>query len=266
MDRRRLAEQFRDRLTELIGDAPGAKAAFLRDCRVDRSALAQFLNPGNLRLPRAETLRQIAEARGVSVDWLLGIEAAPAGRQELTTSTAFAEVGGGDALTPLDRWKREVEGRTIRYAPSTIPHFLALPELRRGPHDDAVLEIEDMRDHHLEIAMPIEDALTLASRTGHWRHLDRATAAAQLRYMAERLDRLYPGVRLHLYDGGRAFSPPFTVFGQARAALFLGESYLVVTATDQIEAFTAKFDRMIRLAVVGPDRVHLTLRDMAAEM
>ncbi len=265
MDRDALAEGFRSRLTELLEGDAGGKAAFLRDTGLDRSALGQFLSPGNLRLPRAESLRAIAEARGVSVDWLLCIETAPSGRQEVTASIDFAEAGRPDLLTPLDCWKREVAGMTIRYAPSTIPDILGRPELRRGPQDDALLQMVGVRDPHLEIALGFEMLHSVAHRTGLWRHLTRAQAAAQLTYMAGQVEAGYPATRVHLFDGRELYSPAFTVFGQIRAALFLGEGYMVVTSAEQIETFTAKFDSMVRRAITGPDRVPALLCDLAAE-
>ena len=60
-DRRSLCATFRQRLQTLIGEERGAVSDFLRDTGVDRSALAQFLDPDIDRLPRAESLRRIAE-------------------------------------------------------------------------------------------------------------------------------------------------------------------------------------------------------------
>ena len=86
MDKRDVAAAFRERLQTLLGDERGGVAAFLRDTGVDRSALGQFLDPRVDRMPRAETLRRIAEARGVTTDWLLSLSNAPEGRQEVTPS------------------------------------------------------------------------------------------------------------------------------------------------------------------------------------
>jgi hypothetical protein len=71
-------------------------------------------------------------------------------------------------------------------------------------------------------------------------------------------------LRLHLYDGRAAYAAPFTVFGRIRAAVYLGEAYLVVSAADQVAALTRLFDNLVRRAVVGPDRVHETLAELAS--
>lgn len=263
MDRRDLADGFRQRLSELIDAEEGGKAAFLRATGIDRSALGQFLADGNLRLPRAETLRHIADARGVSVDWLLCLENAPSGRQSMTTSVAFARAGSPDMLTPLDGWKREAPGQVIRYVPSTVPDLLGDATLRRGPNDDALLQVHDLGDHRLEIAVSYDLLHALAGCTGPWRHLEPAQSRALLQQMADRAEAAYPAIRLHVYDASAFYSPPFVVFGRERAALFLGENYLVVTSPEQIEAFSQKFDTLVRHAMAGPDRAGALLRDLS---
>ena len=77
MDKREIAAAFRDRLQILLAEERGGIAGFLRDTGIDRSALSQFLDPAVDRMPRAETLRRIAEARGVTADWLLSLSNAP---------------------------------------------------------------------------------------------------------------------------------------------------------------------------------------------
>ena len=84
--------------------------------------------------------------------------------------------------------------------------------------------------------------------------------------MAATCGEAYPTLRLHLYDGREAFSAPFTVFGRIRAAIYLGEAYLVVTSAEQVHALTRLFDNLVRRAVTGPDRVHETLAALAAEV
>src|SRR6056297_3856364 len=81
MEKTALADTFRERLAALVADHPRGRTGFARDVGIDRSALAQFLGRGATRLPRAETLRAIAETRGVSVDWLLGLANATEGGQ-----------------------------------------------------------------------------------------------------------------------------------------------------------------------------------------
>jgi hypothetical protein len=84
-----------------------------------------------------------------------------------------------------------------------------------------------------------------------WRGLDRAARKAQLDYMAKLVDELYPSFRLFLYDQRRTYSIPYTVFGPQRAAIFVGEMYLVLNAIEHIRSLTRHFDNLIRHAVVS---------------
>src|SRR5215204_6965674 len=73
MDKRELGPVFRERLQVLIDRAGETRAGFAQSIGVDRSALTQLLSGHSLRLPRADTLRRIAERYSVSLDWLLGL-------------------------------------------------------------------------------------------------------------------------------------------------------------------------------------------------
>ena len=76
----------------------------------------------------------------------------------------------------------------------------------------------------------------------------------QLRHMAELVEELYPTFRLFLFDGVKAYSAPFTVFGPKRAAVYLGGVYLVINSVEQIRQLSMRFDQLIRISAIGPDR------------
>ena len=107
MDKREIAAAFRERLRLLLAEERGGIAGFLRDTGLDRSALSQFLDPAVDRMPRAETLRRIAEARGVTADWLLSLSNAPEGRQVVTPSVQIEEAQSPEGGSPIDQWRRE---------------------------------------------------------------------------------------------------------------------------------------------------------------
>jgi transcriptional regulator with XRE-family HTH domain len=275
MDRRALAALFRERLAALIQRGQGGLARFARETGVDRSALSQFLDPQADRLPRAETLRAIAAARGVSADWLLGLSNAAQGGQTLATSVEIETAFHPDGSTPLERWRREAAGAKLRYAPSTLPDMLRLPELMHweapGPqgaarldHGEALLDDARLGDVDVEIAMPRQTLADLARGAGIWEDLDPALRARQLTHMAELCAAHYPRLRLCLYDGRRTFSAPFSVFGMVRAAVYLGRSYLVITAADQVRALARHFDLLVRDAETAADRAPAALRALAA--
>lgn len=269
MDKREVAAAFRARLQTLLGDERGGIAAFLRDTGIDRSALSQFLDPAIDRMPRAETLRRIAEARGVTADWLLSLSNAPQGRQEVTPSVQIesAEAPGGGS--PIEEWRREAAGMKLRYVPSNIPDMLGLAE-EPAPDSPAlagqpekVLGGFRLGDMDVEIAMPVQTLRDLSQGSGLWLGVAPRLRRRQLAHMAAICAESYPTLRLHLYDGRTTFSAPFTVFGRIRAAVYLGEAYLVVTSTEQVAALSRLFDNLVRRAITGPERVHELLSELA---
>jgi len=272
MDKREISSSFRERLRTLIGDERGSVAAFLAQTGIDRSALSQFLDPAVDRLPRAETLRRIAEARGVTIDWLLALSNAPEGQQTVAPSVQIESVEAAGGGSPIDQWRHEAAGMKLRYVPSSLPDMLGLAP---DPLEDAggsrtgkaenVLGGFRLGDMDVEIAMPLQTLQDLAGGTGIWRDTDAELRQRQLAHMAATCAEAYPTLRLHLYDGRETFAAPFTIFGRIRAALYLGEAYLVVTSAEQVAALTRLFDNLVRRATIGPDRVHETLATLARE-
>lgn len=272
MDKRLLAKEFKSRLQDVVAAHPEGRGAFMRAAGIDRSALSQFLNKDTDRLPRAETLHRIATVTGVSVDWLLCLENAQEGRQEVAQSVQIERERLPDGSTPLDQWRDAAVGFKLRTVPSTLPDIVSL-----APEADAKAGIEDARggglenvlnrislhDMDVEIAMPIQTLQDLAGRSGLWRGVSPDQARRQLVHMAKICRKHYPALRLHVYDGTETFSAPFTVFGNQRVALYIGEAYLVVSGPDQVRGFARQFDRLVRRAVVSSDTIHETLIELA---
>ena len=73
MDKRDLSGLFRERLRVLLQRSAMRQSAFAQSVGIDRSALSQLLSGQTTRLPRAETLLNIAATHNVSLDWLLGL-------------------------------------------------------------------------------------------------------------------------------------------------------------------------------------------------
>ncbi len=82
MDKRALAELFRGRLLELVTRSGVTHSAFAAGIGIDRSALSQLLSGDSARLPRVETLLNIAERHAVSLDWLWASRSLPPGEYE----------------------------------------------------------------------------------------------------------------------------------------------------------------------------------------
>lgn len=266
MDRRELSAQFRERfrilLSEFSSDIPG----FLRKTGLDRSALSQLRDPKLDRLPRAETLRNIAEATGVSVDWLLALENAREGRQQMTESRALLADDPAAGASPLTQWHKESAGHKLRYVPATLPDMLSLSTRVEGTEgEEKVLTGFDLSEVDLEIAMPIQTLNALAQNQGIWSELSRASAQKQLDQIAELCEQYYPALRLHLFDATDRFVAPFTVFGRIRAAVYVGNAYVSVTGPEEVKFFTSQFDSLVRASVVTPDQIWNWIRKLQVE-
>ncbi|ABG30184.1 transcriptional regulator [Roseobacter denitrificans] len=272
MDKRDLSRLFKERLSSVINSHSEGRGHFMRAVGIDRSAMSQFLNPDTDRLPRAETLRRIATVSGVSVDWLLCLENAQEGRQEVAESVQIEKEIQSDGSTPLDQWRNEAAGFKLRTVPSTLPDIISMApdvsdraslEDARGGGVENVLERISLNDMDVEVAMPLQTLQDLSARSGLWRGTSRDRCHRQLTHMARICADHYPALRLHVYDGTKTFSAPFTVFGNQRVALYIGDAYLVVSSADQVRGFARQFDRLVRRAVISSDKIHVTLRQLA---
>ena len=279
MDKRDLGPVFRERLQILLQRAGTTRAAFAQSIGVDRSALTQLLAGQSLRLPRADTLHRIAERYSVSLDWLLGLSQDELLSAEIKPALEIAVAEGADEDTLLERWHKEATGYKIRYVPAQIPDLLRTPAVidyeysdRTAPPPSWQLRNAEFRldysrrpETDMEVCMPRERLELLAEGRGQWRGLSAAARQAQLTYMAELVEELYPSFRLFLYDQLRNFSIPYTVFGPQRAAIFVGEMYLVLNATEHIRTLTRHFDNLIRRAVVNAHDMSAYLRNLKAQ-
>ena len=90
---------------------------------------------------------------------------------------------------------------------------------------------------------------------GIWSRLSVASRREQLEQMIELADELYPTFRWFLYDGMRRYAPPVTVFGPQRAALYLGQLYLVLTSAEHVRTLIHNLDGLIRVATVEPPKI-----------
>ncbi|MBI1386596.1 MAG: helix-turn-helix domain-containing protein [Rhizobiales bacterium] len=265
MDKRDIAAVFRVRLRELMARMQLTQARLAAAAHVDRSALAQVLSDASPRLPRAETLINIAHSQGVSLDWLLGLRDEDALATEVSESVEIEEGVRGADDSRLEAWRKEVAGAKIRYVPSRLPDLLMLPEVtafehgrRSGPsteikveHTEQALDYSRRPETDMEICMPRERLFGLKRGEDIWRELPETLRARQLAHMARLVDELYPTVRLYLYDGREVYSAPYTVFGQQRAALYMGDIYVVLTARPTVERLSRHFDQLIRRATVA---------------
>ena len=278
MDKRDLASVFRSRLETLVQRSGDNQSAFAARIGIDRSALSQLLAGGATRLPRAETLVAIAAAHNVSLDWLLGVSQDEGLASEIRASLEIEEGPGGFDRTLLARWHAEAAGTKIRYVPAGIPDLLrsdALIEYEAGfTQRDPEVQLDETQyridynrrpETDMEVCMPRHTLEIFAHGLGVWQDFPREARAAQLAHMARLLDDLYPSFRLYLYDGRRRYSVPYTIFGQIRAAIYMGDMYVVLSAAAPVRTLTRHFDNLIRAADINAHETADFARRLAVE-
>ncbi|MEN8831474.1 MAG: hypothetical protein ABF285_01810 [Pacificibacter sp.] len=279
IDKRDTVAVFRSRLGMLITRRRETTSAFARRCKLDRSALSQFLDPGSVRLPRAETLTSIAVNEGVSIDWLLGISQDEESVGEVASLLNVERGQLGTRDSPLAKWHSDAIGYKIRYSPLSIPDLLrteAVTEYEFDTNTRIQADVKQGQSRHqldysrkpetdMETVVPMRHLQDLASGTGAWAGLSRSHRKEQFDHMIQLIDELYPTFRLFLYDGRAHYCAPFTLFGPKRAAVFLGDMYLVINSVEHIRELTNFFDNIIRHAVVGPDRSSAWLKALKVQ-
>jgi len=276
MDKRLLSDVFRDRLKLLLQRSDRNQSEFAAAVGIDRSALSQLLSGASTRLPRAETLLNIAAENKVSLDWLLGLSQDEVLTGEIRESLEIEEGASDRNHTLLSRWHAEAAGTKIRYVPAGIPDLLRTDALieyeaditnrsRERQADETQYRIEYNRrpETDMEVCMPTHTLDIFARGLGVWSGFPEDERRAQLRHMAGLLDDLYPTFRLFLYDGRLRYSVPYTIFGPLRAAIYVGDVYLVLNATEPIRTLTRHFDNLIRAADVNAHEAAAHARKLA---
>lgn len=279
MQKRETVELFRRRLTELITLSGETRSRFAARAGLDRSTLSQLLSPDNVRLPRAETIARIALRHRASVDWLLGLSELQQTGADIVSQPFVAAGADNPASEELQRWHEEARGSKVRYVPSSLPDqvksgiviFYEYAGLSR-PEADAMATAARARiDHLRSSASEIEvcssrQSLELFSRgEGVWRQLPLRERRRQLDHMALEVDRLYPAYRWFLFDARDVYAAPYTVFGQKRAALYIGGLFFVFTSTEHIRELTAHFDALIRQARIQPNETASFIAQLSRE-
>lgn len=270
MDRRETVQIFRKRLIDVIGRSGLSRSGFAAKLGLDRSTLSQLLNDANTRLPRAETIVAIAASEQISVDWLLGLSQEGQLATDLYRRPLELEPGGGAPGDELLRlWHLEAAGYKIRYIPATLPDLLKIDDVITYEYAEQGLDVPLVRrqeseqrlaysrrsETDLEVCTSLQSVESFAWGEGIWRGLSPAVRRRQLRRMAQLTDELYPTLRWFMFDGLKSYAAPMTIFGPHRAALFIGEMFLVLNSTEHIRELTRTFEHLIRAAVVQPPDV-----------
>jgi transcriptional regulator with XRE-family HTH domain len=279
LDRKHLLATFRERLDSVIRDSGLNRSAFAEHAGIDRSTLSQLLSSGDRRLPRVETLASVAASQQVSIDWLVGLtNTGPMQAEMVQEQMSFERSTLADNDERLIAWMDEAIGYKIRYVPSTLPdllkseavihyetvEFVASSPAQKIETSAARLAWTRGPETDLECCTSVEAVEGFARGEGIWRSLDRDVRVAQLDRMIELTDELYPTLRWFLFDGRQRYAAPVTIYGPLRAAIYLGQMYLVLTSNAHIRTLTQHFDDLIRGAVVQPPDVPEFLRGLRA--
>ncbi len=277
MDGRRvLLETFRERLRKVMTDSGMNQSEFAASVGLDRSTLSQLLSSGNRRLPRVETLAAIAKTQQASIDWLMGLSNVGTMQAEMMNEQpSFEQHALAHNDERLIGWLKEAIGYKIRYVPSTLPDLLKTSEVIRFEMDhfvatspEQLIETASARlewtrgpETDLECCNSIQAVESFTVGGGIWRNLGLKSRLVQLDHMIELCAELYPTLRWFLFDGRQRFAAPITIYGPLRAALYLGQMYMVLTSAEHVRTLTAQFDDLIRGAVVQPNDIPSFLRE-----
>lgn len=277
MDRRELTRLFRQRLLDAMERAEINQSQLAKQTGVDRSTLSQLLSQDLVRLPRADTVVQLATRLHVSADWLLGLtESEDLAADIMHETLEFAPATGAPIEESVKQWYDEAAGQKIRLVPASLPDLLTTETVTqyifnafqtRTP-DQALREVQGRLEYtrlpetDVEICMPSETLEAFARGEGHWRGLAAAARREQIEQMIRLTDELYPGLRLFLYSSRTRYSVPYTVFGMRRAAVYMGQLFFVFNTRDHILVLARHFDQLIRAAAVQAPDVSTYLRKL----
>lgn len=280
MDKRDRADLFRSRLAEAMATRAITRAALARAVGVDRSTLSQLLAPGT-RLPNAQLAADVAQALGISADWLLGLTGRPEPVADLlATSLTVTEAPRALIDETIFAWHREAAGYKIRHVPATLPDMLKTravmeweyrPQLGRtaeqaiGASEDRLQWMRQSRSDY-EIALPLHELAAFAGGTGYYDGLPPDIRAGQLDRLIQLTDQLYPALRLYLFDARRVFSAPVTIFGPLLAVIYLGRHYLAFRDSVRVQQLSQHFDWLVKEAAFSARDVPAHLRTLRAQV
>lgn len=278
MDKRDRAHLFRDRLTEAMALQACSQAELARLAELDRSTVSQLLGSDVPRLPSGHALGQIASALQVSSDWLLGLTAHRGVASEiLEQAVQMTEAPQHPVDEQVLAWTAEVAGAKIRHVPAGLPDIFKTDDVLTFEYKDAVrrtpqqaitdaeaqMNLLQRPETDMEMAVPVQRFEAFAQGAGQWRGLSAKVRQRQLETMAEALDKLYPSARLYAFDMLERYSVPFSVYGQQRVAIYIGQRYLAFTATRYIQLMARHFDDLVRSAKVHAHEAPAWLTELA---
>ncbi|HDZ80231.1 MAG TPA: XRE family transcriptional regulator [Roseobacter sp.] len=277
MDKRDRADLFRERLQHAMLRKNVTRSALARTTKVDRSTIGQLLKEDQPRLPNAQLAADVADALGVSTDWLLGLTNRPETPGDIVAAAmSLSPAERSSADEQLLEWHREAAGYKVRHVPATLPDILktermlqweyALFQERRLP--TAFAAIQDQLEwlssgvSDYEIALPVHEVESCAAGTAYYKGLEVSVRFEQLNFIADQCDRMFPRLRILLFDAHTVFSSPVTIFGPNLAVVYVGQCYLAFREIERVKSLTNHFDWLVREAVVDARNVSSYIRSL----
>jgi len=280
MDKRDRADLFRNRLKDAMSHKNVTRSALSRKTKVDRSTIGQLLKDDQPRLPNAQLAADVANALGVSTDWLLGLTNRP--------ETPGDIVAAAMSLSPAERtsadeqlleWHHEAAGYKVRHVPATLPDILKTKRLlhweyasfqeRRLP--EAFIAMQDQLEwltsgvSDYEIALPLHEIEACAAGTAYYKGASKSIRFEQLNFIADQCEAMFPRLRVFLFDAHTVFSSPVTLFGPNLAVVYVGQCYLAFREIDRVKSLTSHFDWLVREAVVDARNVPAYIRSLMGQ-
>ncbi len=272
---------FRERLNTVILQSGLNRSQFAQKTSIDRSTLTQLLSPNNRRLPRIDTLTEIATTHQVSLDWLLGLTHEGRLQAEMVAESASFERGTlSDNDQRLIDWFEETRGYKVRYVPQSLPDLLKTSDMinyelqqfsSTSPSqkiETASVRLEWTKDPgtEMEICSSIQSVVEFARAQGIWDTFPVDARVEALDHMIDLVDELYPTLRWFLFDGRERYAAPMTIFGPIRVALYIGQGYLVLSSSEHVRVLTDHFSAHVRGATIPPTGVVEFLKGLRAEI
>ncbi len=265
MDKRDRATLFRDRLTEALERAGWTQSQLASVAGLDRSTVSQLLGADVPRLPSGHALGQIASALQISSDWLLGLSNHRGVATEiLEQAVQMTEAPRHPVDEQVQGWISAAAGAKIRHVPAGVPDIFKTEAVLSFEYEDPVRRTAEQAitdaqaqmtllrqpETDMEIAVPVQVLESFALGQGQWTGLSAKIRRGQLEQLQADLSELYPSARLYGFDLRQIYSVPFSVYGQQRVAIYIGQRYLAFTATQYVRLMARHFDDLVRAATV----------------
>ena len=204
-----------------------------------------MLSGATTRLPRAETLLNIASENKVSLDWLLGLSQDEGLTGEIRASLEIEEASGGFDRTLLARWHAEAAGTKIRYVPAGIPDLLRTEALidyeagitnksREAQADETHYRIDYNRrpETDMEVCMPRHTLEIFARGLGVWSGFPASASGASSSRTCRGCSTTSTRPSACSSTTAACATPcPTPSSARIRAAIYVGDMYLVLNAT-----------------------------------